>query len=267
MPMFKSFALIFALIVGNSHLASTFSIGEIWQTITDWTDDEGSKEQVIYSGDEDLAEVYTTCNSYINGRNGTITSPNYPYQYSNGLRCYFRIYAYVWPIEVTINDFHTERSYDYLRIYDGYSSGYPLLGSFSGHFAPGTTRTVTGRNPSRYMYLYFQTDGSSSSIGWSLTFGAVGTTGPIANSSSNCSCEIALDQAHHNMSCANPGEQCSDTTPLQTIFNKYLGPAQSIADCVYFSRSCHQQCMTNASEFWGDLGLRQPISGGDGGKT
>ena len=61
----------------------------------------------------------TVCNSFYNSTNGTIQSPNYPYDYSNYLDCYYTIYT-KQTANVTITLFFyyfwTEAVYDYVSV-------------------------------------------------------------------------------------------------------------------------------------------------------
>ncbi|XP_060063576.1 deleted in malignant brain tumors 1 protein-like [Ylistrum balloti] len=66
-----------------------------------------------------------------------LTSPNYPSYYSNDLACTWMIASVDTSkvITLTIISLYTEAVYDYLYVYDGPSTGYPVIGSrYSGSY-------------------------------------------------------------------------------------------------------------------------------------
>ncbi|MBI2969081.1 MAG: Ig-like domain-containing protein [Bacteroidetes bacterium] len=81
--------------------------------------------------------------------------------------------------------FNTESGYDFVKVYDGTSSGGSLLGSFSGNTLPPVVTATSGA-----MFVQFTSDGSVNADGWAAyydttyvaPFGCSGTT-TLTNSS------------------------------------------------------------------------------------
>ncbi len=78
-------------------------------------------------------------------------------------------------IRFTFNTFSTESGYDYLRIYNGTTTGATLIGTYNGTTGPGT---VTASNASGALTFNFTSDGSVISTGWSAAISCYSTTVP-----------------------------------------------------------------------------------------
>jgi len=78
-------------------------------------------------------------------------------------------------IRLSFLNFSTESGFDYLRVYNGTSSGANLLGTFSGSSLPGT---ITSTNATGVLTLVFSSDGSSISSGFLATISCVNANGP-----------------------------------------------------------------------------------------
>ncbi|GAB2950635.1 hypothetical protein GCM10027048_14860 [Hymenobacter coalescens] len=78
-------------------------------------------------------------------------------------------------VRITLTAFSTESGYDYLRIYDGPSTSSPLLGSYTGYAATGTSHTAT--NAAGVLTIQFTSDGSVVSSGFEATVSCVGGGG------------------------------------------------------------------------------------------
>ena len=74
-------------------------------------------------------------------------------------------------ISVNFTFLNTEQGFDYLNVYDGPSSAYPLIGTYSGNSNPGTI-TSTGTA----LTFYFHSDNTNAGNGW---VAAVACTTPI----------------------------------------------------------------------------------------
>jgi hypothetical protein len=75
-------------------------------------------------------------------------------------------------IRFNFNSFSTETGFDYLRIYDGPNTSYPLLGTYSGSSSPGSIQS-TGTS----LTFFFNSDGSNVYSGWSADISC--TTPPL----------------------------------------------------------------------------------------
>ncbi len=64
---------------------------------------------------------------------------------------------------VTFNDFETESSYDFLKVYDGNSTNATLIGTFDGSNSPGE---ITATNEQGALTFEFSSDGSVNKAGW-----------------------------------------------------------------------------------------------------
>ena len=79
-------------------------------------------------------------------------------------------------LRFTFTTFNTEGSYDYLYIYDGPTTGAPLIGTYSGTTSPGT---ITATNATGQLTFRFTSDGSTRRAGWAAT---ISCTAPPVNS-------------------------------------------------------------------------------------
>ncbi len=86
-------------------------------------------------------------------------------------------------IRFTFSSFSTESGYDYLRIYDGTTTGATLIGTYHGTTGPGT---VTATNASGALTFNFTSDVSVTSTGWAAAISCFGSaTPPVANFSAS----------------------------------------------------------------------------------
>jgi len=68
-------------------------------------------------------------------------------------------------IDLVFTEFNIEAGYDYVRVYDGPTSGDALLGEFTGTSLPGTITSSQGS-----MLIYFISDHSTEHSGWSAEY-------------------------------------------------------------------------------------------------
>ncbi|MCA6362702.1 MAG: T9SS type A sorting domain-containing protein [Bacteroidetes bacterium] len=73
-------------------------------------------------------------------------------------------------VSVSFNSFATETNNDFLWVYDGPSTAYPLIATYSGSTSPGTI-TSTGSS----LTFRFTSDGSTVTTGWDATISCTGT--------------------------------------------------------------------------------------------
>ncbi|XP_078495680.1 scavenger receptor cysteine-rich domain-containing protein DMBT1-like [Ciona intestinalis] len=112
----------------------------------------------------------TACNDgdYRYSYSGYIYSPNYPGNYYNSLSCSWqvRIPSTYYVVKLTVQAFQLEPNYDYLYVYDGSSSSYAQLASWTGNH----TQSEALYSSSRDMFLQLSTDGSATYQGFQLYF-------------------------------------------------------------------------------------------------
>jgi len=92
-------------------------------------------------------------------------------------------------IQLNFSSFDIESSYDYVYIYDGSTTGSPLIGSYTGTSSPGT---VTATNAGGCITIEFTSDGSVTYPGWAASVSCVpagggGNINMTNGSSSTCS--------------------------------------------------------------------------------
>ena len=88
--------------------------------------------------------------------------------YQNGLTCTYLINpAGANSIVLFFSGFKTESGYDYLKIYDGETTGAPVLGEFSGSNLPPYLVSTAGK-----MLLEFTSNDSISCEGWEVNYSA-----------------------------------------------------------------------------------------------
>uniref|UniRef100_A0A914PGW6 CUB domain-containing protein n=1 Tax=Panagrolaimus davidi TaxID=227884 RepID=A0A914PGW6_9BILA len=105
-----------------------------------------------------------------NGTSGSLTSPNYPSNYTSGDTQYYKFFA---PknhrLIITVWDFVTEVGYDWLQIYDGEfaNTGTPLL-DWSGNKSTLVPKILTTTTNAASLVWY--TDFVKTYRGYNLTW-------------------------------------------------------------------------------------------------
>jgi hypothetical protein len=119
-----------------------------------------------------IAQFDTFCDANAtNALNGTLTTPNYPGNYSNNLDCYYYIYSPVaYNIHVLVDYFSTEACCDYFEISTSTTnSSWSTIAHLNG--ANGTVNlSYVLQNNAR---LRFHSDGSVVSNGIHLTWNSI----------------------------------------------------------------------------------------------
>ncbi|XP_056651096.1 CUB and sushi domain-containing protein 2 isoform X2 [Monodelphis domestica] len=113
--------------------------------------------------------VSRMCDAHLRGPSGIITSPNFPIQYDNNAHCVWVITA-INPakvIKLTFEEFDLERGYDTLTVGDGGQDGdqKTVLYVLTGNTVPDLIVSTNHQ-----MWLLFQTDSSSSSLGFKASY-------------------------------------------------------------------------------------------------
>ena len=113
----------------------------------------------------------------LNGESGQITSPGYPNQYENLLKCQYRIT--VGPndiIRIDFEEFDTERHNDLVELFDGDSENATSLGKLSGHSNPQSIHTS-----SNHLFVKLISDRTVSYRGFKLNYTRVKDKGKCLN--------------------------------------------------------------------------------------
>ncbi|XP_059158902.1 mucin-like protein [Physella acuta] len=109
------------------------------------------------------------CNSTVTNSSGLIVSPNYPQNYRANATCYWSIPSKLQTIiTLSFSDIEMESGvscpYDSLKIYNGTSSSFPLLGAYCGSSLP---RSISSTNS---LYLVFTSDASIGGRGFKIQY-------------------------------------------------------------------------------------------------
>ena len=95
---------------------------------------------------------------------GKIESNQITTTYTDNMDCQWTLSSNS-EIELAFLRFNTERSYDFVRVYDGGSSSSPLIGSFSGSTLPSPIQSTSSN-----LFVRFTSDGSSTYQGFSARY-------------------------------------------------------------------------------------------------
>ncbi|MFC1729695.1 C10 family peptidase [candidate division KSB1 bacterium] len=68
-------------------------------------------------------------------------------------------------ITLEFSSFYTELNYDFVKVYDGFNTNAPLLGSYSGSLLPSSVTSTGGS-----MYVHFTSDGALTDSGWTAIY-------------------------------------------------------------------------------------------------
>lgn len=123
------------------------------------------------------------CNAYttFTNRFGTFSDRECGSSYHDNIDCSWTINPNnVNNITLTFTSFSTEPNYDYVTIYDGFTTNSPILGTFSGDTIPNSVTSS-----SNAMLVVFHTDGSVTSSGWTASYTCSST--PASCSWTDCS--------------------------------------------------------------------------------
>ncbi len=121
---------------------------------------------------------------------GTFNDPGGVGNYSDNMNSTYTICPATagMSLQVVFTSFSTEASWDYLYIYDGNSTGAPLIGTYSGGTSPGT---VVGSSAGGCLTFRFTSDGSVNNPGWTANISCVAPPPPSITmtngSTSTCS--------------------------------------------------------------------------------
>jgi hypothetical protein len=89
-------------------------------------------------------------------------------------------------VRVAFSSFQLESGFDFLSIYDGPTTGAPLIGTYSGTTSPGTVTSTSG-----CLTFRFTTDGSVTYTGWAATITCIPCGGgPCLPNIGNCTANV-----------------------------------------------------------------------------
>ena len=94
---------------------------------------------------------------------GNFSSPDYPINYPDKKRC---TVPGDYRMLVIFDEFHTQRNFDVLKIYDGASNSSEVLMTLSGHVSSGSIDGSSGSS----LWFEFTSDGSISEKGFNATY-------------------------------------------------------------------------------------------------
>lgn len=131
-----------------------------------------------------LAQTYNMTNGSVSTCSGTFYDNGGTGDYSNSQNLTYTICPSTPGSYLTVNftSFSLENSWDYLYIYDGSTTGAPLIGTYTGTGSPGAivSSTVNG-----CLTFRFTSDGSFTYSGWVATISCSSTPLPPGISMSN----------------------------------------------------------------------------------
>ena len=115
---------------------------------------------------------------YQSGEEGTISSPDYPSNYGIKKNYYWRVEVPEGKrIEVNFDgmdiEYHQGCEKDFLKVYDGSSSGEALLRTYCGKAEPEKFKSS-----GRYLYLHFRSDDDRTRKGFQLSWKAFDVVTP-----------------------------------------------------------------------------------------
>ncbi|XP_059169376.1 mucin-like protein [Physella acuta] len=118
---------------------------------------------------ETICIEINACNTTITDNTGLIVSPGYPSKYPVNTTCHWTLPSKPLKVlTISFSDMDIENGvacpYDSLKVYNGSSSSYPLVGSYCGSSLPKSISSSSG------LYLDFTSDGLISGRGFKLQY-------------------------------------------------------------------------------------------------
>ncbi|KAF7656751.1 hypothetical protein LDENG_00036610 [Lucifuga dentata] len=188
-----------------------------------------------------LPSTTAPCGGVLYNREGNFTSPNYPGNYPHYADCIWYIRPGTKIIKLEIMDIQLECGYDYIRVYDGYSTSSRLLGALC--MGNGTFYST-----SNYLTVRFTSDASVSSWGFKANYSIV------AGGSCRYNCGYQVGNCSCSSSCLYYGNCCPDftvfcPTPAPSTSPPTTGQPSCRYNCGYHmgSCSCLSSCRYNGS--------------------
>ena len=108
-------------------------------------------------------------NENFTATSGTVSDGSGAANYANNMACQKLVnIPGAASITLTFSDFSTESGKDFVRIYNGPTTAYPLLKSLSGSSLPQPVTSTGG-----VMLIVFSTDAANTAAGWSASYTSV----------------------------------------------------------------------------------------------
>ncbi|XP_036403057.1 deleted in malignant brain tumors 1 protein [Megalops cyprinoides] len=170
------------------------------------------------------------CGGNLTDSRGRFTSPNYPYNYPNNVRCEWKIQARGdKTVYLHFLDFNLEGgscNYDSVSVYDGPSTSHRLLGKIC------ETSSRNFRSSGNYMTVVFR-----NYIGYETTPGPASCRYNCGYHLGSCSC--ASSCRYYSNCCYDYNDYCQTTpTAPATADPQTTGPASCRYNCGYHLGSC-----------------------------
>lgn len=157
-----------------------------------------------------------------NDENGTITDNSGDDDYRNNSDCKKYIQSSSGTqISLTFNSFDLEENYDYVRIYDGFTTSATLLEELTGNSMPGTITSSSNE-----MLIHFITDHSVTKAGWEANYtSSDGGNGPCLDETFSENIGTVSDNSgeenYSNNSDCKKYFQTSSGTRISLTFNSF----------------------------------------------
>ncbi|XP_052437099.1 deleted in malignant brain tumors 1 protein isoform X7 [Carassius gibelio] len=192
-----------------------------------------------------------SCGGYMTNRRGELFSPGYPDNYPDNSRCTWIIHSTEnMKVSLTFTEVVLERCCDYIKVYDGPSILYPLLGEIREY---GSQSFKSSKNN---LTVYFYTDHSIIHKGFHANWVFVESNSCRNNcgySFGSCSCDYSCE--HNSNCCDDYNYYCPSTTiqPQPTTANttgSWTTDSNSCRNNCGYSRgscSCDYSCQYNSS--------------------
>ncbi|XP_073683512.1 scavenger receptor cysteine-rich domain-containing protein DMBT1-like isoform X2 [Garra rufa] len=187
------------------------------------------------------------CGGYMTDWIGDLFSPRYPNNYPNNARCTWTIHSTGnTTVSMIFTDVDLETCCDYIRIYDGPSIHYPLLGEIRDY------RNQSFKSSNNDLTVFFFSDHSVTRKGFHAEWISVALPSCMNNCGynlSNCSCNYNCQ--YYGNCCPDYNSYCSSTTETPAtaettadhscMYNcgYHFGSCSCDYDCQYYGNCCY----------------------------
>ncbi|XP_073683452.1 scavenger receptor cysteine-rich domain-containing protein DMBT1-like isoform X2 [Garra rufa] len=187
------------------------------------------------------------CDGYMTDWTGDLFSPRYPNSYPNNARCTWTIHSTGnTAVSMIFTDVDLETCCDYIRIYDGPSTNYPLLGEIRDY------RNQSFKSSNNDLTVFFFSDHSVTRKGFHAEWISVALPSCMHNCGynlGNCSCNYNCQ--YYGNCCPDYNSYCSSTTETPAtaettaghscMYNcgYHLGSCSCDYNCQYYGNCCY----------------------------
>ncbi|XP_067223802.1 CUB and zona pellucida-like domain-containing protein 1 isoform X2 [Chanodichthys erythropterus] len=207
-------------------------------------------------------ETTELCGDYLTDWMGEFASPRYPNSYPNNSRCTWTIHSTEGTtVLLTFTDVYLETCCDYIRVYDGPSTHYPLLDEIRDY------KNKSYNSSNNDLTVFFYTDGSISRRGFHAHWVFVDSTTDEGSCKNKCGellpiCGCDDRCQYHKDCCPDYDSYCSNTTePTNwptTVTHSCMwncgynfSSCSCTHDCQYYGNCCpdfHWYCPSDTTE-------------------